>query len=88
VLITMRGSKIVKLETMLKSNGILYYVCHLGIGYMLGQSTFKTLCAHPNLIAKIGDLNNSKFDKYDQISTKIDIKNQISIDGGISLIQP
>jgi hypothetical protein len=43
-----------KPETILGSDGILYYICHLGIGYMLGQSTL-THCAHPNLIAKIGD---------------------------------
>jgi hypothetical protein len=36
VLITMRGRKIVKPETIQKSNGMLYFVCHLGIGYMLG----------------------------------------------------
>ena len=41
VLITMRGSKIVNPEIMLRSKDILYYVCHLGIGYMVGHSSLK-----------------------------------------------
>ena len=64
VFITTHVSKFVKLETMLRSNGMLYIVCHLGIGYMLGLEYLKTWCAHQSLIAKIGEFTKSNSQRF------------------------
>jgi hypothetical protein len=46
VLITKCVSNFMKPETTQKSNGMLYFICKLGIGYVLGSEHFKTkICA-------------------------------------------